>query len=41
LGPSFEEVKEEKEQTEEPKEEENMNKGKQQMLLGDVKEPSA
>jgi hypothetical protein len=41
LGPSFEEVKEEKEQTEEPKEEENMDKGKQQMLLEDVKEPRA
>jgi hypothetical protein len=41
LGPSFEEVKEEKAQTEEPKEEEKMDKGKQQMLLEDVKEPRA
>jgi hypothetical protein len=41
LGPSFEEVKEEKAQTKELKEEENPDKGKQQMLLGDVKEPSA
>jgi hypothetical protein len=40
LGPSFEEVKEEKAQTEEPKEEEKEDKGKQQTLLGDVKEPS-
>jgi hypothetical protein len=41
LGPSFEEVKEEKSQTEESKEEEKTNKGKQQMLLEDVKKPSA
>jgi hypothetical protein len=38
LGPSFEEVKEEKSQTKEPKEEENTDKGKQQMFLEDVKE---
>jgi hypothetical protein len=41
LGPSFEEVKEEKAQTEELKEEENPDKGKQQLLLENVKEPSA
>jgi hypothetical protein len=41
LGPSFEEIKEERAQTEEPKEEEKMDKGKQQMLLEDVKEPRA
>jgi len=37
LGPSFEEVKEEKAQTKYPKEEENLDKGKQQSLLEDVK----
>jgi hypothetical protein len=41
LGPSFEEVKEEKAQTEELKEEEKSDKGKQQLLLENVKEPSA
>jgi hypothetical protein len=41
LGPSFEEVKEENTQTEELKEEENPDKGKQQLLLENVKEPSA
>jgi hypothetical protein len=40
LGPSFEEVTEEKSQTEYPKEEEKTEKGKQQMLLENVKEPS-
>jgi hypothetical protein len=40
LGPSFEEVKEEKSQTKDPKEEEKEDKGKQQMLLEDAKEPS-
>jgi hypothetical protein len=39
LGPSFEEVKEDKSQIEDPKEEENMDKGKQHMILEDVKEP--
>ena len=39
LGPSFEEINEERAQTEEPKEEEKMDNGKQQMLLEDVKEP--
>jgi hypothetical protein len=41
LGPSFEEVKEEKAQAGDPKEEEKTDKEKQQMLLEDVKEPSA
>ena len=38
LGPSFEEAKEEKAQAEEKKEEEKEDKGKQQLLLEDVKE---
>jgi len=41
LGPSFEEVKEEKAQTEELKEEEKPDKGKKYLLLENVKEPSA
>jgi hypothetical protein len=41
LGPSFEEVKEEKAQTKELKEEENLDKGKQQFLLENMKDPSA
>jgi hypothetical protein len=40
LGPSFQKVKEEEAQTEEPKEEEKKDKGTQQMLLENVKEPS-
>jgi hypothetical protein len=41
LGPSIEELKEEKAQTKEPKEEEKIDTGKQHMLLEDVKEPRA
>jgi hypothetical protein len=37
LGPSFEEVKEEKAQKKDPKEEEKKDKGKQHMLMEDVK----
>ena len=40
LGPSFKDLKEEKAQTEYPKEEEKEDKGKQQTLLEYVKDPS-
>jgi hypothetical protein len=40
LGPSFEEAKEEKSQAEEKSKEEKEDKGKQQLLLEAVKEPS-
>jgi hypothetical protein len=41
LGPLFEEVKEESTQIEEIKEEEKLDKGKQQLLLENMKEPSS
>jgi hypothetical protein len=40
LGSLFAEVKEEKSQKEDPKEEEKEDKGKKQILLGYAKEPS-
>ena len=40
LGPSFEEVEKEKPQTKEERKEEKEDKGKKQLLLEAVKEPS-